>query len=41
MRQSNKAANDFYIKLRQFKNINLIYKDGALRKLYQAINEGR
>ena len=41
MRQSNKTANDFYIKLRQFKNINLIYKDGALRKLYRAINEGR
>jgi len=41
MRQSNKAANDFYMKLRQFKNINLIYKDGALRKLYHAIKEGR
>ena len=41
MRQSNRTANDFYINLRQFKNINLIYKDGALRKLYQAINEGR
>jgi len=41
MRQKNKAANDFYIKLRSFKNINLIYKDGALRNLYQAMKEGR
>ena len=41
MRQKNKAADDFYIKLRAFQNINLIYKDGALKSLYKAINEGR
>jgi KDO2-lipid IV(A) lauroyltransferase len=41
MRQKNKAANNFYIKLRAFKNINLIYKDGALKSLYKAIDEGR
>ena len=41
MRQKNKAANDFYLNLRSFENINLIYKDGALKSLYKSIKEGR
>ena len=41
MRQKNKAANDFYLKLRSFENINLIYKDGALKSLYESISHGR
>jgi len=41
MRQKNKAANDFYLNLRDFENINLIYKDGALKSLYESITKGR
>ena len=41
MKQKNRAANNFYLKLRSFSNINLIFKDGALRGLYQAIDQGR
>ena len=40
MRQKNKSANDFYLTLRSFDNISLIYKDGALKKLYKSIMEG-
>ena len=41
MEQKNKAANNFYTKLRTFKNINLIFKHGALKSLYTAIEENR
>jgi len=41
MRQKNAAANNFYLNLRNFENINLIYKDGALKSLYKSITERR
>ena len=40
-KQSNLAANSFYIKMRSFTNIHLIWQKNALRKLYEAISEGR
>ena len=41
MEQKNKAADNFYTKLRTFKNIKLIPKNGALKSLYNAISENR
>ena len=38
-KQSNLAANSFYIKMRSFANINLIWQKNALRKLYKAISD--
>ena len=35
--QKNIHANDYYIKLRSFPNISLIWKKESLRKLYDAI----
>jgi len=36
-KQSNKAANKLYIKMRSFPNIGLIWERNALKKLYKAI----
>ena len=40
-KQSNLAANKFYIKIRSFPNINLIWEKNALRRLYEAISDKR
>ena len=39
--QRNKQANEYYIKMRTFENIKLIWSKGALRDLYKAIEEKR
>ena len=36
--QKNSLANDYYIKLRSFPNISLIWNKNALKKLYNAIS---
>ena len=40
-KQSNLSANTFYIKMRSFPNIGLIWQKNGLKRLYQAISDKR